>query len=157
MDEVISYIRKPLDKYMSIQQSISEEIRKLGGAGTIHGCIIDIDWYNHIFVNPVDLTITGYWALNIIDKFVYPDVPALLEAKCPVIYGNYLKLIKEDKKNPLVFVKKKKGELEVLPQRYLRTDIYKVSGEIKKLQKLTSNILSSWYENLAQANALLGE
>lgn len=103
------------------------------------------------------MTITGYWALNIIDKFVYPDVPALLEAKCPVIYGNYLKLIKEDKKNPLVFVKKKKGELEVLPQRYLRTDIYKVSGEIKKLQKLTSNILSSWYENLAQANALLGE
>ena len=89
-----------------------------------------------------------------IDKIVYPDVPALLEANCPVIYGNYLKLIKEDKKNPLVFVKKKKDELDVLPQKYLSTDIYKVSRELKKMQKLTSNILSLWHENPAQANAL---
>lgn len=157
MDEVISYIGKPLDKYMSIQQSISEEIRKLGGTGTIHGCIIDIDWYNHIFVNPVDLKITGYWALNMVDKIVYPDVPALLEAKCPVFYDNYLKLIKGDEKNPLISVKNKKGELEVLPQEYLSTDIYKASREIKKMQKLTSNILSSWYKNSVQVNALSGE
>ena len=27
MDEIISYIEKPFDKYMSIQQSISEEIK----------------------------------------------------------------------------------------------------------------------------------
>lgn len=157
MDEVISYIEKPLEKYMNIQQSISEEIQKLGGTGTIHGCIIDIDYCNHIFVNPLDLTITGYWALNMFDKIAYPDVPALLEAKCPVIYNNYLKLIKGDKKNPLIFIKKKKGALEVLSQEYLSTDIYKASREIKKMQKLTSNILSSWYENSAQANALLGE
>lgn len=157
MDEVISYIERPLDKYMSIQQSISEEIRKLGGEGKIHGCIIDIDWYNHIYVNPIDLTITGYWALDIINKIVYPDVPSLLEANCPVIYGNYLKLIKGDKKNPLIFVKKKKGELAVLPQKYLITDIYKASREIKKMQKLKSNILSSWYENPTQANVLPGE
>lgn len=156
MDEVVSYIGKPLDKYMSIQQSISDEIRKLGGTGTIHGCIIDIDWYNHIFVNPVDLTITGYWALNMIDKIVYPDVPTLLEAKCPVIYDNYLKLIKGDK-NLLVFIKRNKGELEVLPQEYLNTDIYKASREIKKMQKLTSNILNSWHENSAQANVLPGK
>ena len=79
------------------------------------------------------MTITGYWASNMIDKIVYPDVPALLEARCPVIYGNYLKLIKEEKKNPLVSVKKKKSKLEVLPQEYLSTDIYKASREIKSV------------------------
>lgn len=157
MNEVISYIRKPLDEYMSIQQSISEEIRTLGGAGTIHGCIIDIDWYNHIYVNPVDLTITGYWALNMIDKIIYPDVLALLKAKCPIIYDNYQKLIRGDKKNPLISTKKKQGELEVLPQEYLSTDIYKASREIKKIQKLTSNILCSWHENSSQTNALSSE
>lgn len=157
LDEVVSYIRKPLDKYMSIQQSVADEVRKLGGVGTIHGCIIDIDWYNHIYVNPFDLTITGYWALNMIDKVVYPDVPSLLEAECPALYGNYLKLIKGDKKNPLVPVKKRKGEIEVLPQEYISTDIYKASREIKKMQKLTSNILSSWYENPTQANVLPGD
>lgn len=157
MDDVILYLRKPLDKYMSKQQRISEEIRKLGGAGTIHGCIIDIDWYNHIYLNPIDLTVTGYWALNMIDKIVYPDVPTLLETKCPAIYDNYMKFSKGDKKNPLVPSKNRKGVLGVLPQEYLSTDIYKASREIKKIQKLTSNILSSWYENPVQAYALPGE
>ncbi len=153
MDEVVSYIKKPLDKYMSIQQSISEAIRKIGGSGTIHGCIVDIDWYNHVYVNPVDLTVTGYYALNMNDKIVYPDVPSLLKTECPVIYGNYLKLINGEKKNPLVPVKMK-GELGVLPREYLGTDIYKASRELKKMQKLTSNILSSWYENQSQTNSL---
>lgn len=31
-------------------------------------------------------------------------------------------------------------------QIYLDTDIYKASREIKKMQKLNSNILSTWYE-----------
>lgn len=152
MDEVVSYIKKPLDKYMCIQQTISKEIRKIGGTGTIHGCIVDIDWHNHVYVNPVDLTITGYWALNMIDKIVYPDVPSLLQSECPAIYGNYLKLINGDKENPLVPVKKKSG-LGVLQQEYLSTDIYRASREIKKMQKLTSNILGSWYENPAYVNA----
>ena len=30
---------------------------------------------------------------------------------------------------------------------YLDTDIYKASREIKKMQKLSSNILTSWYED----------
>lgn len=88
MDEVISYIRDSLDKYMSIQQEISEEIQRMGGRGKIHGCIIDIDYYSYIDLNPVDLTITGYWALNQIDKWVYPDVPTFLETECPAIYDN---------------------------------------------------------------------
>lgn len=37
-------------------------------------------------------------------------------------------------------------ELALLPQSYLNTDIYKVSREIKKMQKLSSNFLTAWYE-----------
>ena len=68
MDMVVDAIKKPLDKYSGIQEKIAAEIRKLGGDGTIHGCIIDIDWYNHVYVNPVDMKITGYWASDIINK-----------------------------------------------------------------------------------------
>lgn len=35
-----------------------------------------------------------------------------------------------------------------LPQIYLDTDIYKASKEIKKMQKLSSNILSFWYDDV---------
>lgn len=155
MDEVISYIRKPLDKYMSIQQCVSKEIQKIGGRGTIHGCIIDIDWENHIYINPVDMSITGYWALDVINKVVYPDIPSLLKVECPVLYANYLKLIEGDQKNPLVPRRKENVEVELLPQGYLSTDIYQVSREIKKMQKLTSNILCSWNEKPMEGNEIL--
>ena len=153
MDEVISYIKIPLDKYTEIQQSISKEIIKLGGSGNTHGCIIDIDFNNHIYVNPVDLKITGYWALDIINKIVYPDIPSLLQEQCPLLYSNYLKLTEGRKKNPLM-PRKTKNEVALLPQAYLSTDIYKASREIKKMQKLSSNILSSWYEPQAGANLI---
>ena len=73
------------------------KLEKIGGRGWIHGCIIDIDYYNHVYVNPVDMTVRSYWASDIINKLVYPTVPALLKAECPELYANYLKLIEGEK------------------------------------------------------------
>ena len=146
MDMVVSAIKKPLDKYSSVQEKIASEIRKLGGDGTIHGCIIDIDWFNHVYVNPVDMKITGYWASDIINKKIYPNVPALLEKECPSMYAKYTKLLKGSSKNLPMLSNGAGTEISVLPQTYLDTDIYKASREIKKMQKLSSNILTTWYE-----------
>ena len=146
MDMVVDAIKKPLDKYSGIQEKIAAEIRKLGGDGTIHGCIIDIDWYNHVYVNPVDLKITGYWASDIINKKIYPNVPALLEKECPLMYAKYTKLLKGSSKNLPMISNGAGTEISILPQTYLDTDIYKASREIKKMQKLSSNILTTWYE-----------
>ena len=146
MDTVISSIKTPLDKYTSIQEKIASEIRLLGGCGVIHGCIVDIDWYNHIYVNPVDMKITGYWALDIINKKIYPDVPTLLEVECPSMYERYTKLLKDGSKALPMISNGTKIETSLLPQIYLNTDIYRASREIKKMQKLSSNILTTWLE-----------
>lgn len=95
MDEITSAIENPLNQYLDVQRRISEEIKQIGGDGRIHGCIIDIDWYNHIYVNPIDMKIVGYWAENMINKLVYPDIPSLLKVECPDYYKNYQKLLKE--------------------------------------------------------------
>lgn len=145
MDFMISTIKTPLDKFTSFQKRIAGIVKRIGGDGAIHGSIIDIDFYNHIYVNPLDLSITGYWASDITNKIVYPSIPALLEKNCPAIFGEYVKLLKGDSENPLE--PKQQLNVAILPQRYLDTDIYKASREIKKMQKLHSNILSSWYEN----------
>ena len=132
-------------EYKAYQESIADEIRKIGGSGWIHGCIIDIDYYNHVYVNPVDMTVRSYWASDIVNKLVYPTVPALLKNECPELYANYLKLIEGEKSNPLA-VKQTKNEVALLPKEYLETDIYKASREIKKMQKLRSNVLATWYD-----------
>ena len=153
MDSMIASIETPLEKYTAYQKSIANEIRKIGGSGRIHGCIIDIDFYNHVYVNPVDMTVRSYWASDIINKLVYPTVPALLKAECPELYANYLKLIKGEKSNHLA-MKQAKNEVALLPQEYLETDIYKASREIKKMQKLNSNVLTTWYDIIPEKNEL---
>lgn len=147
MDEQIALIEEPLQKYTLLQKQIADKIKKLGGNGYIHGAIIDIDFYNHVYVNPIDLKVTGYWAEDIIDKVVYPTIPALLKDKCPELHNNYQKLLKENSNYELVIGENKESQLTVRPQKYLETDIYNASREIKKMQKLEKNILTFWYES----------
>lgn len=145
MDDMVSKIEQPLNKFTSFQRNIADAVKKIGGIGIIHGSIIDIDFLNHIYVNPTDFSITGYWARDIINKIVFPSIPTLLESKCPKLFDNYKKMLEEDSKNPLAL--KSQTNTEISPQVYLDTDIYKASREIKKMQKLNSNILCTWYED----------
>lgn len=144
MDTVIATIKTPLDKFTLFQKRIADVVKRIGGSGKIHGSIIDIDFYNHIYVNPLDLSVSGYWARNIVDKVVYPSIPNLLKQNCPTMYSNYVKFLKGDNKNPLVT--KRHTRTSTLPQSYPDTDIYNASMEIKKMQKLNSNILTTWYK-----------
>lgn len=146
MDAMISMIKEPLDKFTAFQKHIADTIKRIGGSGTIHGCIVDIDFNNHIYVNPTDSSVTGYWAENIVNKIVYPSVPALLEKNCPEIFDKYVKSFEGNSENP--FALWQQTDIAVSPYKYLDTDIYKASREIKKMQKLNSNILSSWYEDV---------
>lgn len=146
MDKVIAYINEPLSKYATIQKRIANDVKNIGGDGKIHGAIIDIDYYNHIYVNPFDSAITGYWASDIVYKKVFPSIPRLLKANCPELYQNYQKLL--DEKTTNIFSLKdcdnvKSNDSSVI---WLNTDIYKASLKIKEMQNLESNILSKWIE-----------
>ena len=90
MDAMVSIIKTPLDKFTSFQKHIANIIKRIGGVGTIHGSIIDIDFNNHIYINPVDLSMVGYWASDMVNKVVYPSIPTLLENNCPEIIYIFL-------------------------------------------------------------------
>lgn len=148
METMISKIKTPLDKYTSFQKQIANSIKRIGGSGEIHGAIIDIDFFNHIYVNPFDFSITGYWASDIINKKVYSTIPALLKNNCPQLYKNYIRTLETKSKNDNSIVIAPKTNVSTLSKIYLNTDIYKASREIKKMQRHSTNILTSWYENL---------
>lgn len=152
MDEVISIIRKPLDRFTAIQQTIADQIKVIGGNGFIHGAIVDIDFNNHIYVNPYDLTITAYWGADIVYKKVYKNIPSLLKAECPTLYGNYIKCIEDKKENALVT--RNDVEIDLKPKSYYDTKIYNVSREIKKMQRVNKGILTTWPDNLHTSNLI---
>ena len=145
MDQMIATIKPPMDKYTAFQEKVAGTIQKIGGYGRIHGCIIDINFFNHVYVNPIDLTVTGYWASDVVQKVVYPNIPSLLKEQCPQLYTNYQKLIEGKRTDPLM-AKQKETQLAMVPQLYLDTDIYKASREISKMQRLACRILTIWNE-----------
>lgn len=77
------YIKKVRDAFAPYRRAlsiISKEIRTIGGAGTVHGCIVDIDWFNHIYLNPFDGKVTPYFATDMTHKLAYKDTKSLLKS-----------------------------------------------------------------------------
>ena len=145
MNDIINSLIKPLTTYTKVQKKIASEVKAFGGSGIIHGCIVDIDYFNHLYVNPFDFSVIPYWAADIIYKKVYGSLKKLLESNCPTLYTNYMKMLGNGLKTDLMTIEDHK-ENQDISSFYLDTDIYAASREIKKLQKLHSNILTNWIE-----------
>ena len=78
MDILSMAINTAMENYNNALKDISKYIKSIGGSGRIHGCIIDIDWFNHIYLNPYDGKISYYYATSIVDKYVYNSLKSLL-------------------------------------------------------------------------------
>lgn len=144
MDKVINLLQNPINKYFNFQKNISNKVKEFGGLGHIHGSIIDIDFYNHIFVNPIDYSITYYWATTMKNKKIYPNIKSLLKENDR--YNRYNK--KGIEKEITIYNNKDIDNFK--PYLYPSTDIYKVSKEIDRMKYLNCNILDSWYEPKAK-------
>ena len=59
---VVSKYLRLLAPLRNVQTHLSKELRQLGLSGDIHGCIVDIDYYHHIMVNPTDGSIQFYYS-----------------------------------------------------------------------------------------------
>ena len=146
MDLLISKIKVPLDKYTNVQKTVSDEIKMIGGSGIIHGCIVDIDYYNHVYVNPGDLRITGYWESNTICKKEYPSIPDLLKEVCSSMYQRYIELRTDNMNCLQILTSGIASDVGIFTEKKHDIESDRKSREFNKLQKLYSNVLAIWYE-----------
>lgn len=143
-----------LKEYNSELEKISDAVKSIGGNGTIHGCIVDIDYLDHIFLNPFDRKMTAYYADDIVSKKIYKNVPSLLYCENKELYNNYQKCIEQDNtKGNSIKIICKSDEIIKKYSTYTRTDIYKISRIIKNYQYLTnSHIIRKWDNRLLRQN-----
>lgn len=85
IDIVLGPVRK-WDKYTT---EITNIIRGFGGSGRLHGSIVDIDFYNHLYIDSATFEIYPYYALSMIDKWFYPNIQLLLEERCPELLPDF--------------------------------------------------------------------
>ncbi|MBQ7653071.1 MAG: hypothetical protein IJS93_01720 [Clostridia bacterium] len=146
----VDAIKLYLAEYYETQKKYAEFVKEFGGQGTIHGCIIDIDFYNHIYMNPIDGKIIPYYAYDIIDKVVFKDIKSLLKNKCPSLYVSYKKCVSSTNKEQLLRMEGKDNKNDTETKEYYDTDIYRISRIIKSLQfTLRYSLVRVWDDEIA--------
>ncbi len=77
---VVGKYYKALAPLRKLQLTLSSELKAIGFEGTIHGCIVDIDFYNHILINPSNGELTFYYSDVWGNAQSFSSFPALLSA-----------------------------------------------------------------------------
>lgn len=139
--------------YYNAQKTIQSEIRKLGFDGTIHGSIVDIDFYHHIMLNPFDGSITYYYSPSYGVVESYSTFSVLLENSLkrrlePQKYDEVLKEYEAmQKMNALIGKSSVDSEGSRLQRVSLKDGMYGVSRKMNQFQRLfDSNMLCVWNE-----------
>lgn len=65
--------------YRDALKRISDEVKRFGGDGNIHGSIVDIDFFNHIYLSPYNGNILPYFAYDVTCPVDYKSVQELLK------------------------------------------------------------------------------
>jgi len=148
-------INKIIAPYKKVMKQLSEEVKRIGGSGIIHGCIVDITFFSHIYVNPFDGKITPYWALEFESRKGYANMQMLLEKEEPELLSNYL-AASEMNTIPLIGKKnlniQSKGELATIPKWIFGTKMYKASRVLKAIQYVwEQNVIRVWNDEVLQA------
>lgn len=159
MERYVSKVYELLEPYNKAIWALSGEIRNIGGDGTVHGCIVDIDFLNHVYLNPFDGKVTPYYAEDTVSRLVYEDLPALLREKLPELYP---KLIAADKKGsiPLLsqFAVSKENETQNMesakvPELVMGTEMYSPSRIMRSIQYIfDNNVIRIWKDEILAAS-----
>lgn len=153
MTNYSNVIKNLTSGYQQLLKLISNDIKSFGGSGTIHGCILDIDFYNHVYVNPIDGTITPYCATSIDNKFVFSSIERLLIETRKDLYNNYTKLLKSKSEGIMLLTQKTIVLKRELSQFVSDTSMYKPSRIMKSLQYLTEdNVIRVWNDEIIDNN-----
>ena len=147
LDKYVCNIKAIMNSYMDRLFDVSKAIRSIGGDGSIHGCIVDIDYYNHIYINPTDGKVTPYFAYDMEQKYVYKDLYTLLEEKKPSLLQGYLEWQKVVQNNNQLFV----PNTNLADSAILVTDktIYRASRIVKSIQYLLfQDIVREWNDKI---------
>ena len=155
-DNLPEYVRKvrcAFAPYRKALSMISDEVSAIGGTGTVHGCIVDIDWFNHVYLNPFDGKVTPYFAMDMTGKLVFDNMESLLETSPfpPQLTGGvsmltrYSSLTKEERLPILSRNVNKKWDLAMVPQVVLDRSMYEPSRVMRSIRYIfDQNVLRVW-------------
>lgn len=145
LPEYVAAVSAAYAPYYAVISQLASEVRALGGSGTIHGCIVDIDFNTHVYLNPFDGTVTAYYADDVSERLVYPNIISAFRN------DNVSKELLANGRFPLLnhVVKSKHDALVKVPVIMAGTDVYKPSYVLNGLQSILEHgVVRVWNESI---------
>lgn len=143
--------------YRTALGKLAREVKAFGGQGTVHGCIVDIDYFNHIYLNPLDGKITPYHAFTMYERHVYDSVPALLD-KNPLALKRYERALESGELRILAQQEHdKEMSLATVPRTITDLTGYDTSKTMRKIQYvLDQNVIRIWNDEVLTVDGITG-
>ena len=171
-DQVLSIF----SEYWNLLYGYSAFLKRVGFDGKVHGNIVDLNFYDHMYINPLDYTIHAYMASSMTEKHLYKHSEKMIAGFGQEILEKYLdeletnkpKLMQlktnKSKLNSLItnemLQKKKEGKLRRYDlvnniqitkgtMQYVHsTEMYKGSNSLRALQYVYDNGIIMKWDNL---------
>lgn len=144
LEKYVEKIQMAFRPYRNALDKIAAEVKRFGGSGYVHGSIVDIDFYNHIYLDPFDGYLMPYFAFDVAGRREFRSVQELLESSPLPALGSdgkpllsaYTKLLDAGGVSILAPAVKEDA-LAVVPTEVLdEKDIYAPSRVMKSIQYL---------------------
>lgn len=165
METFAHTVKEGITEISKMLKSISDEVKRFGGDGRIHGSIVDINFCCHIMLNPIDGTITPYYAPD----SASPDYDSMY------LYTNHLFFLLNDHAPSLCsrFIKSRSGGVLPLLGQYAGYNtgfsnnlpafaplhikreeakkIYELSEKMRAYEYLDNNVIRIWNDEIMKA------
>lgn len=144
LEKYVEKIQMAFKPYRNALDKIATEVKRFGGSGYVHGSIVDIDFYNHIYLDPFDGYLMPYFAFDVTGRREFHSVQELLESSPVPALGSdgkplllaYTKLLDTGGVSILAPTVKEDA-LAVVPMEVLdENNIYAPSRVMKSIQYL---------------------
>lgn len=132
-------------------------MKNIGGYGSIHGSIVDIDYFNHIYLDPLDGSLTPYYAESTEERAVYDTVELLLKGS-PFIDGDIKRgFLRARKRGELAMIAGAKSEYRpspaLAPVLSMDKAMYSKSNAMKSIQYLLErNVVRIWNDRVLEGS-----
>lgn len=162
---MLDIYKNAMQPFRNIQEQISKELRYLGFSGKIHGCIVDVDYYNHIMLNPYDGMTTFYYSPSFGEAQCFSSFKQMLKSSKDIsLQGEYSNMNKKKRKaitdkynnsfekgTNLLCMSDKELEEQIgeIEQIDISNSLYPTSRKINQVQRIFSGkLLREWNDDL---------
>ena len=149
--QYISQVRRAFIPYDNEKKRLGREIRRLGGWGSDHGCIVDIDYYNHVYCDPRDGKMYFYYATDMVNKVLFRDFIHLIrESPKLSCRDTILQRLESGCNVPALLPAVKESALQsVAPEIVKDTGMYGPSWKMRSVQYvLEQKVIRFWQDEI---------